>query len=193
MWFSTKTVPSDKALLLAVASLTASTILLRTIANDLVPDSFKDHFFTHLQKISSSLSFILRLSLKSLMASHLIKCSALLTFTWVKSCHLRRRGSKLTKPDKERGLQVTVDRNQELVDVFKGLKLKLVLLSSSRNHRLLSNKKNNTDGMLKEEICYFELSFHKKNREMVLSSYLPYVATILSPKKNCKYRKGVSF
>ncbi|KAE8723692.1 bHLH110 protein [Hibiscus syriacus] len=60
-----------------------------------------------------------------------------------------------------------------MVDVFNGVKLKWVFLSSSRNHRL---RKNNTqDGIFKEDIWYFELSFQKRNREMVLSSYLPYV------------------
>ncbi|XWS24400.1 hypothetical protein CRYUN_Cryun28dG0098700 [Craigia yunnanensis] len=43
-----------------------------------------------------------RLSLKSLLGSQLTKCSTLLMFTWVKSCHHRRKVSKLTSPKKRK-------------------------------------------------------------------------------------------
>ncbi|KAK8647116.1 hypothetical protein V6N13_120873 [Hibiscus sabdariffa] len=91
---------------------------------------------------------------------------------------------KVNKPDKERGFQLVTDKNQELFDLFRGVKLKWVLLSSSRNHRLY--KSDTEYGILKEEMWYFELSFHKKNREMVISSYLPY---ILEKAKEIKERK----
>lgn len=167
--------PSYEAILSAAASLTASAILLRTVANDFFPDALKDHFFFRLQKISSSLSSHLTVIIEEsdgLTANQIFHAANVYLGKKLSSSTSRL---KVNKPEKEKGLQLTADKNQELVDVFKGVKLKWVLLSSSRSHRLVSNKKNNTGGMLKEEIWYFELSFHKKNKEMVLSSYLPYV------------------
>ena len=38
---------------------------------------------------------------------------------------------EVNKSENEKGLQVTTDKDQELVDVFKGVKLKWVLLTSS--------------------------------------------------------------
>ncbi|OMO71332.1 hypothetical protein COLO4_28294 [Corchorus olitorius] len=83
---------------------------------------------------------------------------------------------KINKPENEEELRLTTDNNQELIDVFKGVKLKWVLLSS-RIQKSVSNKRNSSSGsgISKEETWYFELSFHKKHREIVLSSYLPYV------------------
>ncbi|XVE56090.1 hypothetical protein DITRI_Ditri03aG0209200 [Diplodiscus trichospermus] len=175
MWFSTKKIPSYEALLSATASLTASAILLRTIANDFIPDAIKDPFFLHLQKISSSLSSQLTVVIEEsdgLTANQMFHAANLYLGDNLSSATPR---VKVNKPEKEKGLQVTTDKNQEMIDVFKGVKLKWVLLSSSRTRKSVPNKKSNTNGMLKEEIWYFELSFHKKNREMVLSSYLPYI------------------
>ncbi|MBA0659664.1 hypothetical protein Goklo_011775 [Gossypium klotzschianum] len=172
MWFSTKAMPSYEAILSATASLTASVILLRTIANDFIPESIKDRLFLHLHKISSSLSSQLTVVIEEsdgLTANQLFHAANVYLGEKLSSSTPR---IKVNKPQKEKGLQVTTDKNQEMVDVFKGVKLKWVLLSNSRNHVL---KKNNKNGVLKEEIRYFELSFHKKNREMVLGSYLPYL------------------
>ncbi|XP_022762875.1 AAA-ATPase At3g50940-like [Durio zibethinus] len=167
--------PSYEALLSAVASLAASAILLRTIANEFIPDSMKDQFFLRLQKISLCLSSQLTVVIEEsdgLTANQIFQAANVYLGEKLSSS---TRRVKVNKHEKEKRLQVITDKNQELVDVFRGVKLKWVLLSSSRNRKFVSNKKNNTNGMLREEIWYFELSFHKKSREMVLSSYLPYI------------------
>lgn len=48
---------------------------------------------------------------------------------------------KANKAEKETGLQVTTDKNQELVGVYNGVKLKWVLFSSL-NYKSVSDKKN---------------------------------------------------
>ncbi|KAH1064967.1 hypothetical protein J1N35_029954 [Gossypium stocksii] len=164
--------PSYEAILSATASLTASVILLRTIANDFIPESIKNRLFLHLHKISSSLSSQLTVVIEEsdgLTANQVFHAANVYLGEKLSSSTPR---IKVKKPEKEKVLQVTTDKNQEIVDVFEGVKLKWVLLSTSRNHVL---KKNNKNGVLKEEIRYFELSFHKQNREMVLGSYLPYL------------------
>ncbi|XVE94662.1 hypothetical protein REPUB_Repub02eG0028000 [Reevesia pubescens] len=147
----TKTMLSYEALLSAAASLTASAILFRTIANDFIPVSMKNQFFLQLQKISSSLSSQLTVIIEESdgLTANQIFLAANVYLAEKLSSSSRR--IKVNKPEKEKGLLLTTDKNQELVDVFKGVKLKWVLLSSSRNHKLVSNKKNNTNGMLKEK------------------------------------------
>ena len=123
--------PSYEALLSAAASLTASAILLRTIANDFIPDAIKDQFFLHLQKVSSSWSSQLTIVIEEsdgLTANQIFHAANVYLGEKLSSS---TRRVKVNKPEKEKGLQVTTDKDQELVDVFKGVKLKWVLLSSS--------------------------------------------------------------
>ncbi|OMO75215.1 hypothetical protein COLO4_26257 [Corchorus olitorius] len=171
MGFSTKSTPSYETMLSAAASLTASAILLRTVANDLIPETIKDYFFSRLEKISSSLSSQLTVVIEDsdgLTSNQMFHAANLYLGEKLSSSTQR---IKVNKPEKEEELRLTTDKNQELIDVFKGVKLKWVLLSS-RIQKSVSNKKNSSN---KQETWYFELSFHKKHREIVLSSYLPYV------------------
>ncbi|KAF2293304.1 hypothetical protein GH714_000024 [Hevea brasiliensis] len=87
----------------------------------------------------------------------------------------KTRRVKVNKPEKEKELAVTIDRDQELVDVFKGVKLKWVLISSHIEMPAASNKKRHDSALPRSELRFFELSFHEKYRDMVLSSYLPYI------------------
>ncbi|KAL6215858.1 hypothetical protein ACLB2K_015285 [Fragaria x ananassa] len=57
---------------------------------------------------------------------------------------------------------------QELVDYFNGVKFKWVMVTE----KPAANKR---DQGSQSEVRHFGISFHKKHRDMVLSSYLPYV------------------
>lgn len=70
---------------------------------------------------------------------------------------------------------VYIIRDQELVDVYKGVKLKWVLVSSPIDKPVSNRKSNRSDAFSRSEARRFELSFHKKHRDRVLSSYLPYI------------------
>ncbi|KAL4332914.1 hypothetical protein GQ457_07G021240 [Hibiscus cannabinus] len=186
MWFPTRSMPSYEDILSASTSISASAYFLRTVAYNLIPETLKDGFFSRLQKISSSLSSHLTLVIEEshrLTVNELFHAADVYLAQKLSSSTLR---VKVNKPDKDRGFQLVTDKNQELFDLFRGVKLKWVLLSSSssRNHRLY--KSVTEYGILKEEMWHFELSFHKKNREMVISSYLPY---ILEKAKEIKERK----
>ncbi|KAK9023790.1 hypothetical protein V6N11_003988 [Hibiscus sabdariffa] len=184
MWFPTRTMPSYEDILSAYNSIAASAYFLRTIAYNCIPETVKDGFFLRLQKISSSLSSQLTVVIEEshgLTVNEIFHAADVYLAEKLSSSTLR---VKVNKPGKERGFQMITDKNQELFDLFRGVKLKWVLLSSSRNHRLYQS--DTEYGILKQEFCYFELSFHKKNREMVISSYLPY---ILEKAKEIKERK----
>ena len=84
------------------------------------------------------------------------------------------RKIKVHQQEKEDELEVSVDKNLELCDVFKGVKFKWV--SASRVDGLVSSiKKHQYSAFSRSEVQYFELTCHKKHRDMVLSSYLPYI------------------
>lgn len=179
MWFSTESLPRPpppryETILSVAASLTASAILFRSIINELFPDSVNEYLSSSLQKISSRLSSQLTIVIEEsdgLVANQMFKAanvylgSKLLPST---------RKIKVHQQEKEDELEVSVDKNQELFDVFKGVKFKWV--AASRVDGLVSsNKKRQDSAFSRSEVRYFELACHKKHRDMVLGSYFPYI------------------
>lgn len=77
------------------------------------------------------------------------------------------------KPLKEEHLQLKVDKNQEFYDSYNGIKLKWVLVSM-RNDNVKRDHHNNPS-FHQVEVRHFELTFHKKHKDMVLGSYLHHV------------------
>ncbi|GLT92085.1 hypothetical protein SLE2022_099420 [Rubroshorea leprosula] len=175
MWFSTKNMPSYETLLQTAGALATSAFVLKTVTRELIPDAFSDYFVSRLQRIyhsrlTSQVTILIEES-DGLTINQMFHSANVYLGNKLSSSTQR---IKVQKQEKEKRLDVSVDRNQELVDVFNGVKMSWVLVSS-QVPRSAPEKKNNSNALSKQEIRYFELSFHKKHREMVLSSYLPYI------------------
>ncbi|CAL8995677.1 unnamed protein product [Prunus brigantina] len=179
MWCSQENLPSPKTILSAAASLAASAILFRTIANDLIPDVVQNSFYSRLQKLSSQITVVVE-ELDGLTPNEMFEAANLYLGTLLSTS---TRRIKVNKPEKEKQLLVTIDKNQGLVDCFKGVNFKWVLVSSQKP---ASNGKREDHSQ--SEVRQLELSFHKKHRDMVLSSYLPY---ILNKSKEIKEERKV--
>lgn len=82
---------------------------------------------------------------------------------------------KVNKLEKEKELELTVDKAEELVDLYNGVKLNWVLVSSPIERPISNTRSNEEEEFASSEIRHFELSFHKKHRYMVLRSNLPYI------------------
>lgn len=80
-------------------------------------------------------------------------------------------------PSKENKITVSMERNQEITDSFHGILLKWKLVSVQIPSKYISNPGSSDpyNSAPKSELRYYELSFNKKHRDMVFSSYLPYV------------------
>ncbi|BFG17760.1 hypothetical protein CerSpe_040340 [Prunus speciosa] len=179
MWCSQENLPSPKTILSAAASLAASAILFRTIANDLIPDVVQNSFYSRLQKLSSQITVVVE-ELDGLTPNEMFEAANLYLGTLFSTS---TRRIKVNKPEKEKQLLVTIDKNQGLVDCFKGVNFKWVLVTSQKP---ASNDKREDHSQ--SEVRQLELSFHKKHRDMVLSSYLPY---ILNKSKEIKEERKV--
>ncbi|XP_021831587.1 AAA-ATPase At3g50940-like [Prunus avium] len=179
MWCSQENLPSPKTILSAAASLAASAILFRTIANDLIPDVVQNSFYSRLQKLSSQITVVVE-ELDGLTPNEMFEAANLYLGTLLSTS---TRRIKVNKPEKEKQLLVTIDKNQGLVDYFKGVNFKWVLVTSQKP---ASNGKREDHSQ--SEVRQLELSFHKKHRDMVLSSYLPY---ILNKSKEIKEERKV--
>ncbi|PRQ27084.1 putative ATPase, AAA-type, core, AAA-type ATPase domain-containing protein [Rosa chinensis] len=165
MWCSKEDLPSPKTILSVAASVAASAVLIKSVANDLVPDAVHSFFSNRIKKLSSQLTVVVD-EFDGLTPNQMFEAANVYLGTKLSSSTQR---IKVNKPEKEKQLQVNIDRNQELVDCFNGVKLKWVLVTEKPP----ASANNNRDQV--SEVRHFEIIFHKKHRDMVLSSYLPYV------------------
>lgn len=165
--------PSTKTILSVAASLTASALLLRTVANDLIPDSVQDYLLTRLRKFSSRFSSNITVVVDELdgYAVNQMFQSASVYLGDTLSSSTRR--IKVMKTEKEKQFAVKIDKNQELVDFFDGAEFKWILISS-RNENAVS-RSNGDHRIAPAELRSYELRFHKKHREMALNRYLRHV------------------
>ncbi|XP_004238276.3 AAA-ATPase At3g50940-like isoform X1 [Solanum lycopersicum] len=176
-----ETMPSSKTILTAATSLTASVILFRSIASDLVPEQLQLFFSSRFQKLSNRLSSQLTVVIEEsegLTSNQMF--GAVNVYLGTKVNDWTRR-IKVNKPDEDEELAVTVDRYQEVTDNYENVKFTWIMKSRGIKQ---SEKSTNP----KTELRYFELSFHKKQKEMALKSYLPY---ILKRAKEIKEEKRV--
>ncbi|XP_010033434.2 AAA-ATPase At3g50940 [Eucalyptus grandis] len=80
---------------------------------------------------------------------------------------------RVTKSPKENHFNLAMDRNQKLEDTFHGVKLKWVFVSRQVDSGNRVHQGRNSTA--KHEEQYFELTFDKKHREIVVKSYLPFL------------------
>ncbi|KAM3341777.1 protein HYPER-SENSITIVITY-RELATED 4 [Capsicum galapagoense] len=163
-----ETMPSSKTILTAATSLTASAILFKSIANDLVPQQIQLFFSSRFQKLSNRFSsqlIVVVEECEGLTTNHMF--DAVNVYLGAKVNGSTQR-IKVNKPDKDEDLEVTVDRYQEVTDSYENVKFTWIMKSRGIKQ---SEKSTNP----KTELRYFELNFHKKQKEMALKSYLPYL------------------
>ena len=178
MFCSPETIRSSKrakTIASVATSLTASALLFRTIANNVIPTAVHDYFSSNLQKLSTCFSSQLTLVIQEfdgLIADHMFEAANV--YLGEKLSPLISR-IKVNKLEKEKELELTVDKDEELVDLYNGVKLNWVLVSSPIERPISNTRSNEEEEFASSEIRHFELSFHKKHRDMVLRSYLPYI------------------
>ncbi|KAL3845261.1 hypothetical protein ACJIZ3_002664 [Penstemon smallii] len=166
MMFSYESLPSSNKILTAAASFTASIILFKSIANDLIPHQIQSYFTSSLQKLSSQLTIIID-EFEGLTSNEMFDASNVYLGTKISPSTYR---IKVNKPPKDDEFTIMVDKNQEIIDTHEGIKLKWILQSSSIKQ---ANQSGSKHGNPKTELRYFELSFHKKHKDAVLKVYLP--------------------
>ncbi|XP_054823349.1 AAA-ATPase At3g50940-like isoform X2 [Prosopis cineraria] len=154
------------------ASVVATAMLVRSVARDFLPAEIQDYFFGGIRGIfhrfSSQLTIVID-EFDGLVSNRIYDAAH--TYLGKKISPSTRR-LKVSKPDVEKGFAITVERDEVIEDVFDGVKFKWVFIcrevESFRNPRDLNST-------LRSEVRSLELSFHKKHKELVLTSYLPFI------------------
>ncbi|CAL9021918.1 unnamed protein product [Prunus brigantina] len=170
--------PSAKTVISTAASVAAAAMLIRSTARDWVPSELRHYVSLKLRSLLSSLSSQLTLVIEEfegLNHNHLFKAAQLYLRPIISPNTKRFR---VTMPTKENKISVFMLRNEEIVDFFNGVKLNWKLVSKEIPSKYIDNPDSRGrfgGSTLKSELQYWELSFNKKHKDLVIGSYLPYV------------------
>ncbi|THF98282.1 hypothetical protein TEA_022400 [Camellia sinensis var. sinensis] len=172
--------PSTTSVLSTYTTFTASAMLVRSVINEvqamtkqLIPQQLHDKILSKMGGLLgnfSSQTILVIDETNGLSINEMFEASEI---------YLRLKISpsverlKVSKAPGEKDLCVSINQGEKIMDSFEGVQLTWQMIC-------IETQKTSTDyeGGFETEIVArrsIELSFHKKYREMVLSSYLPYV------------------
>ncbi|RYQ96558.1 hypothetical protein Ahy_B08g092348 [Arachis hypogaea] len=159
-----------------VASIAATAMLIRSIAHDFIPHEILDFFSSQIHGIrlhfSSQFTIVIE-EFHGVTRNQAYEAA---------EAYLGSKGTlsalkvKAGKSKDHKKLLFFVDKNQEVCDEFEGIKVRwrvcCEFVESSGNGY---GNRSYINASLRSEVRSYELSFHKKHKEKILNSYLPYV------------------
>ncbi|XP_022775339.1 protein HYPER-SENSITIVITY-RELATED 4-like [Durio zibethinus] len=168
-------IANAKTIVSAAASFAATVMLVRSIAQEFLPYEIKDYFFFGIRKIfnrfSSTLTVVID-EFNGLVYNQIYEAAEIYLGSKISPSSQR---FKVSKPEKENKFVVTMERNEEMVDIYNGVKFNWVLVCKQVESARHFHNPRDINSTLKSEVRSFELSFSKKHKEMVLNSYLPHI------------------
>ncbi|KAF8011129.1 hypothetical protein BT93_J1675 [Corymbia citriodora subsp. variegata] len=173
-----------KVVMSAAASVTATAMVLQSMVRTIVPHELQGFLFSRIRSFFSCFSNEMTMVIDEydgFIQNELFKAAQVFLGAKQSPSMMRIR---VSKPEKENHFTLAMDRNQTLVDTFHGVQLKWV--SVSRQVDSGSQVHHGRNSRVQYEVQHFKLTFHKKHREIVLNSYLPFV---LSEVKSMKQEK----
>ncbi|XP_054825798.1 AAA-ATPase At5g17760-like isoform X3 [Prosopis cineraria] len=169
--FSARDMPSPSSIFSAYASMTASVMLFRSLANDLIPHPLRGYLLSAFRYFIKSSSTALTLVIEEstgITRNQVYEAAEVYLSTIVSANNERL---KISKSPKEKNLKIRLEKGEKLVDSHNGIELKWRFVCAESNN----NNRHDLDIASRTERRYFELSFHKKHKDTVLKSYLPFI------------------
>ncbi|KAJ1408849.1 P-loop containing nucleoside triphosphate hydrolase [Sesbania bispinosa] len=170
--FSPREMPSPSSIFSAYASMTASIMLLRSMANELIPQPIRGYLFNAFRYLikprSPTLTLIIEES-TGITRNQVYDAAEAFLSTRV-TPHNERL--KISKTPKEKKLTIRLEKGEKVEDCYNGATFKWRFICAESEKNSPSDHNNIS---VRSEKRHFELSFHKKHKEMVLDSYLPFI------------------
>ncbi|XP_019169429.1 PREDICTED: AAA-ATPase At3g50940-like [Ipomoea nil] len=166
---------SAKTIVSTAASVAASAMVVRSLARDLIPYELQQYVYLNINLFFKSFSSDMVLIINEydgLGNNQIYKAAEIYLGSKVSNSISRFR---VSMPEKETKISTSVDRNQEEVDFFNGVKLKWRQVTVRVENKRSSWYPGQSSGGQESEIRYFRLIFHKKHKNMVLDSYFPFI------------------
>ncbi|EOX91006.1 Cytochrome BC1 synthesis, putative [Theobroma cacao] len=159
----------------AAASFAATVMLVRSIAQEFLPYDIKDYVFFGIRKICNRFSSTVTMvvdEFNGLVYNQVYEAAEVYLGSKISPSSQR---FKVSKPEKEKEFIVTMERNEEVVDIYNGIRFNWVLVCKQVESTRHFHNPRDINSTLRSEVRSFELSFSQKHKEMVLNSYLPHI------------------
>ncbi|CAN1814044.1 Protein HYPER-SENSITIVITY-RELATED 4, partial [Linum perenne] len=160
-----------KTVLSTAASVAATVMLARTIAQDFIPDELHHFVISNLRKFftrfSSELTMVVD-EYNGIESNQIYAAAEIYLAGKVNSSTQRLNVSQL---EKETQIQVRMESEEEVTDEFHGVKFRWVLVSTRTES---TSGQRRQDTFLTKQRSFF-VSFLKKHKSMALELYFPYI------------------
>ncbi|KAE8099884.1 hypothetical protein FH972_017828 [Carpinus fangiana] len=162
--FSLKEMPSSASTLFsAYASFAASMMLVRSMANELVPHELRSYLGSALSYLFTPLSSTLTLVIdecSGMARNQVYQAAEVYLCTKITPATDRLRVSKTPR---QKHFTVAIEKGEEINDKFENFHVKWRFICTEPKNQRSGEKR------------FFELIFNKKFKDQVFNSYLPYV------------------
>ncbi|KAL2906646.1 Protein HYPER-SENSITIVITY-RELATED 4 [Bienertia sinuspersici] len=165
-----------KSVISALGSAAATAVVARSIINDLLPYEIRDYLSSTLHSIfnrrfSSEISIIVD-EFDGLNTNQIFEAAELYLGARTKSA-TSAHTFKVRKSEADKQIHINLDRDEEMVDVYEGIKFRWIL----QCHKVKDSFDNPRDmnSSMRSEVRFFLLIFHKKFKNVALEKYLPYI------------------
>lgn len=167
---------SAKIGLATAASLAASAMLARSLANEFLPDEVRDYFSSSIKSLCSTISSqhtIVISQMEGLSTNKLYDAASTYLATKISTSMRRIRVSR-TDDQEHKNMTMSLELGEEMTDEFNGANFRWRLLCHEEERSRNNNRWCN-DQSSSSKVYFYELSFHKKYKDIVVSSYLLYI------------------
>ncbi|XP_027073751.1 AAA-ATPase At3g50940-like [Coffea arabica] len=167
-------IPSTRAIISAAASVAATAMLIRSVANEIIPREFRQFFFTNVYRLFTAFTNEVILVIDEfdgLGQNQLFKAAEVYLGSILSPSTKRFRA---TLPQKEKKINISMETDEELTQKFNGFQIKWRMACKQIRPRYVSQPGGYDSTMLSKP-WYYELIFHKKHKDKVIGEYLPYV------------------
>nr|XP_043607216.1 AAA-ATPase At5g17760-like [Erigeron canadensis] len=179
--------PTPSSLLSAYASMSTSIMLFRTMFDQLFPRELRNYVMEAIRfywKPKSSKLTLVFDERDGITSNHMFDAAEAFMFTKINPDSNRLR---ITKTVKEKHINIKFAESEKVVDLFEGIPVTWTYVREQNHggggggssggvyHLGYSNGNRSSSGGFSIEKRYFELKFDKEYKEIIISSYLPYI------------------
>ncbi|KAK2422405.1 AAA-ATPase [Trifolium repens] len=163
---------NTKPLVFAIASI----VLMRTITNELIPHEVLNIFQSALHHLSRHFSAQFTIVIEEFQgrARNQVFEAAQIYLGTKATVSVER--VRVNKSEDHKNLSFNIDRNEEVSDKFQGISVKWKLICIEVDSSRIRHYDDDSSPV--SEIRSYELTFHKKHKNKIFDSYLPYVMEI---------------
>ncbi|OMO56983.1 hypothetical protein CCACVL1_26129 [Corchorus capsularis] len=176
MFSSSEISKSATTLFSAYASFAGSMMLVRSMANELIPHQLRSYLFSTFRYFFTPLSPNLTLSFDErygMSKNQVYEAAEIYLSTKISP---KTERLKVSKTRKQKHFTITLEKGETVVDLFEDVKLTWrFVCTEGQTQKPHSHS---------EERRLFELSFNKKHKDKVIDFYLPYVLVKAEEIKN---------